>query len=226
MRALDTALRLRSAADLSALVEAAGFLPLLKNTVPGFSVEEHTPPELWFQDGVEGPWEWKGPVLRETGCAYGKFFHGKAGFISAAWFADYACWRRDGDDFRTRYEEGRIPYGDKRVYDVLETRQPLLSRVWRKLAGFRNRSAFDAAVSRLQMGGYVVTVDFIYDLDRNGNPCGWGLAQYATPEARYGAPFLRAVREGDPSAAKEKIDAHLCALLPWGKENQLARLLG
>lgn len=28
-------------------------------------MEEHTPPELWFVDGVEGPWEWKGPVIRE-----------------------------------------------------------------------------------------------------------------------------------------------------------------
>ena len=42
--------------DLAAMVETYGFLPLLKNSIPGFSVEEHTPPELWFADGVDGPW--------------------------------------------------------------------------------------------------------------------------------------------------------------------------
>ena len=46
-----------SASDLSRLVQEYGFLPLLKNQIPGFSAEEHTPPELWFVDGVEGPWE-------------------------------------------------------------------------------------------------------------------------------------------------------------------------
>ena len=82
--------------DLAAMVETYGFLPLLKNSIPGFSVEEHTPPELWFADGVDGPWEWKGPVIAETGCAYGKFFSGKAGFISREWFLDFANYRRDG----------------------------------------------------------------------------------------------------------------------------------
>lgn len=70
MQAKD-GLKIYSASDLSRLVQEYGFLPLFKNQIPGFSVEEHTPPELWFADGVEGPWEWKGPVIRETGCAYG-----------------------------------------------------------------------------------------------------------------------------------------------------------
>lgn len=54
---------IRSMESLAALVESLGFLPLLKNRVPGFSVEEHTPLDLWFADGVDGPWEWKGPVI-------------------------------------------------------------------------------------------------------------------------------------------------------------------
>ena len=51
---------------LAELVEAAGFLPLLLSGIPGFSVEEHTPPRLWFTDGLPGPWEWKGPVIRQV----------------------------------------------------------------------------------------------------------------------------------------------------------------
>ena len=45
-------------------VRRLGFLPFFKNEIPGFSIAEHTPPELWFSDEREGPWEWKGPVAR------------------------------------------------------------------------------------------------------------------------------------------------------------------
>ena len=41
---------IRSADDLAEMVQDWGFLPLLKNGIPGFSVEEDTPPELWFAD--------------------------------------------------------------------------------------------------------------------------------------------------------------------------------
>lgn len=163
-----------SVSDLSRLVQEYGFLPLLKNQIPGFSVEEHTPPKLWFADCVEGPWEWKGPVIRETGCAYGKFFHGKAGFISMEWFPDFANYRRDGYDFDSRYDDGLARHQDKLVYDVLLEHPSLLSREWRKLAGVKKRGEFDSSVTRLQMLGYVTTIDFEYAKDRYGKAYGWG----------------------------------------------------
>jgi len=45
------------------------------NEIPGFSIEELCPPELWFADDVDGPWEWKGPVARSGKCLYGKLFN-------------------------------------------------------------------------------------------------------------------------------------------------------
>ena len=48
--------------ELLALVEHFGFLPFFKNCIPGFSIEEFCPPELWFSDNADGPWEWKGPA--------------------------------------------------------------------------------------------------------------------------------------------------------------------
>ena len=84
---------LRSAADLERLALRLGFLPFFRCGVAGFSVEEHTPREYWFTD-EEGAWEWKGPVIREGHCAYGKFFNRKAGFVSRAWLADWANYRR------------------------------------------------------------------------------------------------------------------------------------
>ena len=58
---------LRSPEALIALVEEIGFLPFFVNRIPGFSVEECCPRELWFAEGVDGPWEWKGPAVA-SGC--------------------------------------------------------------------------------------------------------------------------------------------------------------
>ena len=88
---------IRTQKDLEKAVEEVGILPLFKNSIPGYSVEEHAHPSAWFPS-EEGVWEWKGPVIRSTGCAYGKFLGNKAVFISREWFPDFANWRRDGYD--------------------------------------------------------------------------------------------------------------------------------
>lgn len=208
------------------MVEEFGFLPLLKNRIPGYSVEEHTPANLWFVSGVDGPWEWKGPVIQKTGCAYGKFFHGKAGFIGAEWFPDFANYRRDGYDFDARYEDGLARYQDKIVYDILAERPSLLSKEWRNLVGIQNRGEFDAIVSRLQMLGYVTTIDFEYPIDKNGNPYGWGLARYAVPEKVWSGQFEKQVYLRTPEESRMKIALHIKKLFPDLPEKELNRFIG
>ena len=212
--------------DLERLVREWGFVPLLKNWVPCFSVEEHTLPELWFADGVDGPWEWKGPSIQNTGCAYGKFFGGKAGFISGEWYPDFANYRRDGYDFDARYDDGLARNLDKRVYDALLEHQPLLSKEWRKLTGIEKRGEFDAVVTRLQMQGYVVTVNFEYATDKNGKPYGWGLARYATPEAAFGEVFTEKVYQRSPEESRQEIETYLRQLLPWATARQIKWIVG
>ena len=94
---------IRTKEDLERAVEEFGILPYFANAIPGFSIEEHCSADIWFTD-LEGPWEWKGPVIRETGCAYGKFFGQKAAYISRKLFPDFANFRRDGYDFDARFE--------------------------------------------------------------------------------------------------------------------------
>lgn len=65
--------RLKSPADIETRCAELGFLPFFRCGIPGFSVEEMVAPEYWFTD-EEGAWEWKGPVIREGHCAYGKLF--------------------------------------------------------------------------------------------------------------------------------------------------------
>lgn len=71
-----------------------GFLPFFRCGIPGFSIEERTAPEYWFADGEDGPWEWKGPLIREGHCAYGKFFRKKAGYVSLEWLPHLMNYRR------------------------------------------------------------------------------------------------------------------------------------
>ncbi len=218
---------IETAQDLARLVEQVGFLPFFKGKIPGFSIAELTRADLWFSD-AEGPWEWKGPVIQQTGCAYGKFFHGKAGYVSREWFPDFANYRRDGYDFDAAYDDGLASFVEKRIYDTLAAQESMLSKQLRSISGLvgENRHGFDATLARLQSRGYIVTVNFEYALDRHGKRYGWGVARYATPEQRDGAEFTEKVYQRKPEESARRILDHLAVLLPQATEKQLKSLLG
>ncbi len=220
--------QIRSCDALVELIDAWGFVPLFRNSVRGFSVEELTPSELWFSDTVEGPWEWKGPAIRASGCAYGKFFQNKAVFISREWYPDFANYRRDGYDYDARFEDGLAAFNDKWVYDILEEHGSLLSKELKQLGGFGKdgRKGFDGILTRLQMLGYVTTTDFEYQRDRHGAPYGWGVARYAVPEQHFGTAFTSQVYQRTPESSRERIVAHLAALFPDADAKQLQKLVG
>ena len=88
-----------SAAQLTAFIQEVGFLPLLDSGIQGFSAEEIVTDDcryVVFDDGGwDWPlWKWKGPIVSEGSCVYGKFFNKKAGFISRAWWPDFCNYRR------------------------------------------------------------------------------------------------------------------------------------
>ncbi len=230
--------RITSPERMAEMVQAYGFLPLLRNRIPGFSVQEHTPPEYWFAEDRDGPWEWKGPVIRLAGCAYGKFFGGKTGFITADWYRDFANYRRDGYDFDARYEDGLARHLDKTVYDTLirytgpdspggET--SLFSRSLRKLSCLTakgDRSRFEAVISRLQMQGYLITADFAQTPDKHGNLSGWGVARYAVPEVFFGDAFTDHVYDRTPAESRLRIEQRLRNLLPQASDKDIAWIVG
>jgi len=65
--------------DLKQAVQELGFLPFFACSVPGFSIEEHVAEDLWYS-ASEGwqVWDWKGPLINDLKCGYGKFFDKKA----------------------------------------------------------------------------------------------------------------------------------------------------
>ncbi len=217
---------IRSKEDIIALVDKWGFVPFFKNEIKGFSIEELVLPSLWFGES-DGPWEWKGPVIREGGCAYGKFFRNKAVFISRDWICDFANWRRDGYDHDARFDDGLASYNDRQVCEVLEQHPSLLSKNLKELSGFgRNgKKGFDGIITRLQMQGYVTTADFEYMKDKKGNIYGWGVARYATFEQQFGEFFTQNVYKCQPNESYEKIFKHICSIFPDTDEGVVRKLL-
>ena len=209
-----------SPAALEQAVLELGFLPFFKNSIPGFSVAERTPPELWFAGDVDGPWEWKGPVLRGGRCAYGKFFRGKAVYVSLDWLPDLVNWRRDGYDFDSRCDEGMVSWHEKRLYETLSAAGSMRSRELKEDCGYGSDGmrGFDQVVTRLQMLTYLCIEDFEYELDRHGAPYGWGVARYTTPEALYGRKLVRSAYRRKPEESLERIVKHLAGLLPADKK--------
>ena len=212
---------LRSPEALEAKALEFGLLPFFAGPIDGFSVEEHTPSNLWFADDVDGPWEWKGAVVRNWRCAYGKFFNGKAVYVSLDWLPHLINYRRS---------VCRLTVEERDVLQVITAHESLLTTDIRQLCGFANakrkqdlllepvgvrrgrRPSLDTILTRLQMSTYIVVADFEYKTDKHGKPYGWGVARYVTPEALYADAL-----EQPSCSAEESYNAiveHLCRLFP------------
>jgi len=146
--------RIYNSAQLIELVEEIGFLPLLDSGINGFSAEEMVDEEcryVVFPDGGwDWPlWKWKGEIITEGGHVYGKFFAGKAGFISRKWWPHFCNYRRST---RQPLTEGSI---EETILTTLEVNESLITRELRAACGFdgpKMRGKFDSYVSRLHSG--------------------------------------------------------------------------
>ncbi len=214
-----------SAADVEALVEKLGFLPFFKNNMPGYSLEDCIAPGLWFAEGVDGPWEWKGPIAQKKRCVYGKFFRGRAGFISLSWFPAFANVRRQGMDLNARYEASLTPRQDMQLYNLVREHGSLNTKAikWMGDYGRDGKKGFDSSVTRLQMRTDLVIEDFEYAIDRKGAPYGWGIARYTAPEDWLGEAFR--LPEETPDASLTRILSHLQAALPFCEPKKLERMI-
>lgn len=219
--------QIHTPADLISLVERFGFLPFFKHPIEGFSIEECCPSELWFSPEQDGPWEWKGPVIKSGTCIYGKFFNGKAGFISQEWIPDFVNYRRDGYDFDARFDDELASYKDKELFDMVAEREIILSTDLKKALNYRKggNKGFDTVITRLQMQTYVCVADFIYRQDKFGKQYGWGVAQYTTPETMFGYDFVTSAYRDDSSASKRRIVEHLKKALPEADEQEILRMI-
>ena len=214
--------------ELIKAIEELGFVPFFENEIKGFSLEEHIAPGCWY--GGSDPWEaweWKGPVIRRSGCAYGKFLQNKAVYISRELFADFANYRIDGYDFDARYDDGLAPRSDKELYELLVQNAPILSKPLKAIGNYRKggRKGFDTSITRLQRQCYVTVSDFRYAVDKFGNEYGWGIAEYTTPEIRWGNSFTDEVYKRSPEESLDRLLKHFKKILPEADENRIVAIL-
>jgi hypothetical protein len=212
--------------ELMEAIGEMGFLPLLGGDIEGFSADELVAPECRYvalpDGGWDWPlWDWKGPMVTEGHYAYGKFFGGKAGFVTMEWWPDLCNYRR------ARYPEPEEESIEGAILEVLRVGGSMITRDLRRACGFdgpKMRSRFDGYVTRLQMACRVVTQDFVYPTDKHGNRYGWGWALLNTPERLLGHDACLCSRT--PEESRQRIHDHLRALLPHASEKQLEKILG
>ena len=208
------------------LISAVGFLPLLESGIAGYSADALVATSCRYRMLDDGGWEWalwqwKGPLVREGGFAYGKFFGGKAGFVSREWWPDFCNWRR---------HRHPLPDDDSieaAILDVLREGGSMITRELRAACGFtgpKMRSRFDSYVTRLEMACRIVTEDFVYPRDRHGNQYGWGWSLLTTPEALLGRDACQCSRT--PEASHQRLLQHFRKLLPQATDSQLEKLIG
>jgi len=231
--------------NLETLVIKQGFLPFFLNDITGFSIEEITPRRLWFSREYDGPWEWKGPVIRNGNCAYGKLFNKKAGFVSLDWFPDLANYRRSVYPLPTADGNIQDRNRERIIYDTIVEHDSLLTNDLKSLLGYskprkkvsplpgypelqteKAKQGFDTAITRLQMGTWIIVADFEYRYNQQLERYGWGIARFTTPEALFGPNIASACEGRTPTESRNRIAEHLNILLPNASEEEILRMIG
>ncbi len=240
---------LRSADDLENAVLALGVLPFFRSNIRGFSVQSLADPSLWFADDSDGPWEWKGPVIRRGHCAYGKFLRGKAVYMRLDVFSDFLNFRRNTVPVGKTPDE-RLGYlSDSALLGIIEENGSLLSSELKHMLGLDHRykrtacdlvdvlgiggcatsakalSALDSMLARLQMAGRVCIADFEYPVSASGKKYGWGLARYTTPEALYGCGITDTGGR-TPVQSRQRLVEVMSVSAPGATVRQIQTLLG
>ncbi|WP_081832835.1 AlkZ-related protein [Oribacterium sp. P6A1] len=215
-------------------INEVGFLPLFKNDIPGFSLEERTVSEYWWSEDLErDPWEWREIIARSGKVAYGKFFDKKAGFISKEWMPYFVNYRRDGYDFDALWEDGKASVRQRKVMDLYSEEAGLQDEEYfsyeiKAKAGFgkEGEKGFEGAITGLMMQMYLCMRDFRQRTNKNGENYGWPIAVYATPEHLWGYDYVTSAYKESPEESAKRIAKHIIEVYPIATAEQIKNVIG
>jgi hypothetical protein len=220
--------RIKTSGELSAFINQIGFLPLFKNQVIGFSVEELTVASSWWADNPqEDPWQWREVIAGEGQIAYGKLFCNRAGFISKEWYPIFAAYRRNGYDFESRYEDGLASYRSKRIMDVMSEYEVLPSNEIKTIAGFGKggEKGFEGVMSALQMQTYITVRSFQRRSNKKNEEYGWPVANFCLSERLFGETYVRSSYHLSEQEAKRRIIEHVKKHFPEAENAEIERVI-
>ena len=227
--------RVTSAEAMLETILELGIVPFFANVIPGFSIEEMTPAQNWFdtQENLSfTPWDWKIPCVQSEDVAYGKFLlGGKAAFASIEWYAELRNYRQA----QAKYQPDSA---QQQVLDYLAQNGSIGIKEVRRLLGIKKGQA-DALICKLMQQCRVVTGDIIRvyrgpDLSYNG----WQTSSFCTPEALFdtpAVPFFAGFDAGDdhplqvdhsPEESYRLLTEKIRSLAPEATDKAIAKLLG
>ncbi|MGF7145770.1 hypothetical protein HNQ56_004214 [Anaerotaenia torta] len=225
---LSDSSRIKTCGELCEVIREVGFLPLFKNEVKGFSVEEMTASSTWWGGNPEeDPWLWREIIAEEGKIAYGKLFANRAGFISRDWYPIFASYRRDGYDFDSRYEDGLASHRAKKIMDLLDLREALLSNEIKTMAGFgkEGEKGFEGAMTALQMQTYITVRCFRRRINKKNEEYGWSVAQFSTSERLYGEEHVRSAYCIGREEARQRIVSRVQNRFPAASLREIERVI-
>ena len=205
----DDPARIQSWEELIGWIDEIGFLPLFKNEVDGFSVEENTSDLYWWTgDAEQDPWEWRRAHRPQRPGGLRQVFRqeGRLHLQSVV----PALRQLAAGRLRLRQPLGRgagphAPEADHGPASL--DRSEWFSFELKRQAGFGKggEKNFEGTVTDLQMGGYLLIRDFRQRHQQEGAvPYGWPISVYTTPEALWGYDHicLRLLAPGRSSPAE------------------------
>ena len=130
--------------------------------------------------------------------------------MSREWFPYLANYRRFGYDYDSRWDEGLATNRSRKIMSLFmeeNEEQELFSFEVKRMAGFgkEGEKNFEGTVTDLQMRTYLVIREFRQRLNKKGEPYGWPLAVYCTPEHLWGYDHVTSQYEKDPEESGEEI---------------------
>ena len=228
-------MKVTSAEAMLSVIQEAGLIPFFSNKIPGYSIEERTPAEFWFDGGdALGPWDWKIDCVQSGDIAYGKFvWGGKAAFATFEVYRELVNWRRSRRAYLPDAEE-------RKVLDFMAERGSVEMRDIRHLLGIK-KSAADALMSRLHMKTLALTGDItrVYR-GQDLRYVGWQVSTFCSPESLFentpsgssGFPFAAffEARTLRSSLTPEESYRYLAGIIrknaPGASDAQIAKMLG
>lgn len=219
---------IRTLEEFRAALRLAGFAMGGSNAEGIFSLSPFLDPSLHAHSGdpETDPWIWRIRALEDRTLAYGKVFFGKSGWISRDWYPVFLAARRRGRTLDEMYGEGLIGRLDRDLYRVVAQAGVMPLHRIKAAAGCDKPSRIDAALTRLQAGLFLTICGETRKVSRTGEPYGWPVSLFCTPEAFFPGDVWEESLRIAPEEACFRIREHIARLNPQADEQAVRRFIG